>query len=154
MALHVIPEDGVKHLPARDCPCGPTSGKRLDQGVMRTVYTHQETAAKHPELHDRHAVPDGEAGYVDQGAGELPTGVARIMPGEDPEVGPEAECGHVVVQTNAGEWQHHDIPGDDAPHSPTSECGCGPQRHVTAQGHVVYEHADQAAGEQDDDEEV
>jgi hypothetical protein len=51
------------------------------------------------------------------------------------------ECGHVIV-TIDGEPQHHEIPDDDAPHAPTSECGCGPQRY-TVGGHVVYEHVDQ-----------
>jgi hypothetical protein len=50
------------------------------------------------------------------------------------------ECGHTVVVD--GEHQHHDIPDDGAPHAPTSECGCGPARYLTAGG-VVYEHVDQ-----------
>lgn len=51
------------------------------------------------------------------------------------------ECGHEVVTEN-GEEQHHEIPDDGAPHAPTSECGCCPQRHLV-DGHVVYEHFDQ-----------
>jgi hypothetical protein len=53
----------------------------------------------------------------------------------------ETDCGHVIVELD-GEEQHHDIPDDGAPHAPTSECGCGPQRHLVG-GHVVYEHVDQ-----------
>ena len=53
----------------------------------------------------------------------------------------EDECGHTVVVLD-GEEQHHDIPDDSAPHAPTSECGCGPARYVTAGG-IVYEHVDQ-----------
>jgi hypothetical protein len=56
---------------------------------------------------------------------------------------PETECGHTIVDAG-GEAQHHDIPDDGAPHAPTSECGCSPQR-VLVGGHVVYEHADQDA---------
>lgn len=51
------------------------------------------------------------------------------------------ECDHVIV-TVAGEPEHHAIPDDGAPHAPTSECGCGPQRYI-AGGHIVYEHVDQ-----------
>jgi hypothetical protein len=58
--------------------------------------------------------------------------------------GPEAECGHVIIRTDAGEEQHHEIPDDGAPHAPTSECGCAPQREDRA-GHIVYAHADQDA---------
>ena len=59
------------------------------------------------------------------------------------------ECGHVIARV-AGEQQHHEIPDDGAPHVPTSECGCGPQRYL-AGGHVVYEHADQDPFELDDE---
>lgn len=53
----------------------------------------------------------------------------------------DTECGHTIVDV-AGESQHHEIPDDGAPHAPTGECGCGPQRHL-AGGHIVYEHVDQ-----------
>lgn len=59
-----------------------------------------------------------------------------------------ADCGHVIIDV-AGERQHHQIPDDGAPHAPTTECGCGPQR-VTAGDHVVYVHPD-PAGEADAD---
>lgn len=52
-----------------------------------------------------------------------------------------ADCGHTLVLVD-GEWQHHEIPDDGAPHAATSECGCGPQRHSIG-GHVVYAHVDQ-----------
>jgi hypothetical protein len=58
-----------------------------------------------------------------------------------PDVEADDECGHAVVAV-AGEIQHHDIPDDGAPHAPTSECGCAPQRHLV-NGHTVYEHVDQ-----------
>lgn len=38
---------------------------------------------------------------------------------------------------------HHVWPDDGAPHSPTSECGCGPQRHEVDANLVVYDHVDQ-----------
>lgn len=137
MALHEIPDDGTKHEPSSSCPCRPKAGKRSDRGVIRTVYAHHEQEAPAPlQLSDRISVPAGEADYV--------------APPADPEVGPEAECGHVVVRVD-GEWQHHAIPGDDAPHSASAECGCGPQRH-DVDGHIVYEHVDQAAGEDYDEQ--
>jgi hypothetical protein len=135
MALHEVPEDGTTHQHAVDCPCGPqVIRRRRADGFMGRVFVHQ---ARGPEDDDQ-----------DAGA-QLPAGVARIMPGADPEVGPEAECGHVVVETEAGEWQHHEIPDDGAPHAPTSECGCGPQRDEST-GHVVYVHADTEADQDDD----
>lgn len=39
------------------------------------------------------------------------------------------------------------IPDDGAPHSRTSECGCGPQRHITPDG-PVYVHNDQRDDQQ------
>lgn len=36
----------------------------------------------------------------------------------------------------------HLIPDDGAPHAPTSECGCGPDR-VLRGGRYVYVHTDQ-----------
>jgi hypothetical protein len=65
---------------------------------------------------------------------------AAAGPADDPA---DTECGRTVVQAG-GETQHHDIPDDGAPHAPTTECGCSPQR-VMVGGHVVYEHADQDA---------
>jgi hypothetical protein len=38
---------------------------------------------------------------------------------------------------------HHVWPDDGAPHSETSECGCGPQRRVVSDVLVVYDHLDQ-----------
>lgn len=67
---------------------------------------------------------------------------------DDTDTGREADCGHLVIDVG-GEQQHHAIPDDDAPHAPTTECGCGPQR-VTAGDHVVYQHAD-PAGDDDAD---
>lgn len=132
MALHEIPDDGVKHLGGKDCPCGPTARKRRVKGVTRTVYTHHETTAAAPApvaLSDQVTVP---ADLVDQ-----------VAPPADPASGPEASCGHVVVDVD-GEWQHHDIPDDGAPHAATTECGCQPQRD-TSSGHVVLLHQDQGA---------
>jgi hypothetical protein len=57
-----------------------------------------------------------------------------------------AECGHAIADVD-GEQQHHAIPDDGAPHSATSECGCGPQREMR-DGHVVYVHDDQGHDEQ------
>lgn len=118
MALHEIPDDGVKHLPGKGCPCQPTSHKRRDRGIVRTVYTHHE----------------------------VPTDsrlVAEMAPAVE---APETECGHQVVDVG-GELQHHEIPDDGHPHAPTTECGCGPQREQQ-NGHVVYVHADQGHDEQ------
>jgi hypothetical protein len=56
------------------------------------------------------------------------------------DAGREADCGHLVIDVD-GEQQHHAIPDDDAPHAPTSECGCRPRRE-DQDGHVVYVHAD------------
>ncbi len=125
MALHEIPKDGAKHLHVRDCPCNPTASRRRHDGMMRTVYTHRETR-KHPEM------------------APLVVDVAANLGDPDDLAGPEdPECGHVLVDVD-GETHHHDIPDDGAPHAPTSECGCGPQRE-TAGGHVVYGHVDQDA---------
>ncbi len=44
---------------------------------------------------------------------------------------------------------HHQIPDDDAPHAPTSECGCGPEVFHTPDGTRVYLHVDQ-----DDDDDL
>lgn len=38
---------------------------------------------------------------------------------------------------------HHVWPDDGAPHSETSECGCGPQRREVSDTLVVYDHVDQ-----------
>jgi hypothetical protein len=65
-----------------------------------------------------------------------------VAPAADPASGPEAACGHVVVETETGEWQHHDIPDDGSPHAATTECGCSPQRD-TSSGHAVILHVDQ-----------
>lgn len=60
----------------------------------------------------------------------------------DPDIDlTDDECGHTIVVV-ARQTQHHEIPDDSAPHAPTSECSCGPQRHFVT-GHVVYEHIDQ-----------
>lgn len=128
MATHEVPVDGTAHQHIRNCPCKPQIVKRRRaDGFMATVIVHQACG------------PEDD----DQDAGALPAGIARIMPGVLPEIGPEAECGHIVVQTEAGEWQHHTIPRDDAPHAPTTECECGPQRD-TSTGHLVIVHVDQA----------
>lgn len=55
-----------------------------------------------------------------------------------------ADCGHYVVHVE-GEEQHHAIPDDSAPHAPTSECGCGPQRVDARQ--VIYLHVAQTTQE-------
>ena len=60
---------------------------------------------------------------------------------EQPTALVDDECGHVIV-TVADQTQHHEIPDDGAPHTPTGECGCAPQRY-TAGGHTVFEHVDQ-----------
>jgi hypothetical protein len=146
MALHIMPdpEDGHRH--DATCPCSPVRSegeaehpRGRGQVYRGALFTHRPfTEAPTPAPDDQDA--------------ELPAGIARIMPGEDPETGPEAECGHVVVETTDGEWQHHEIPDDGAPHAPTSECGCGPQRDETT-GHVVYVHADTEADQGDDEDE-
>lgn len=128
MALHEIPADGAKHLASRDCPCGPKSRKRMIKGIRRTVYAHQEwPTTADVMLSDRVSVPAGTAG--------------RVAPAANPEAGPEAACGHVVVETDTG-WQHHDIPDDGSPHAATTECGCGPQLDQSS-GHTVLLHVDQ-----------
>lgn len=66
----------------------------------------------------------------------------RAVPAGDVEL-PEADCGHIVVDVD-GDQQHHEIPDDGAPHAPSTECGCGPQR-VTSGEHVVFVHVDQGA---------
>lgn len=38
---------------------------------------------------------------------------------------------------------HHVLPDDGAPHSDTSECGCGPSVHRPEPGLMVYDHVDQ-----------
>lgn len=70
----------------------------------------------------------------------------------DDDAGRDAFCGHVLIDVGT-EIQHHEIPDDGAPHAPTTECGCRPQREDAA-GHVVYVHPDQntLAGDTDDDE--
>lgn len=129
MALHLMPDDEQdgRHTFTDGCPCKPSKSEghaTVGAGRNRTpyrgvIYRHQHLEAPAPvELHDRIAVPDDEADYVTEA------------------------CGHVVVEVN-GEWQHHDIPDDGAPHAPTSECGCGPQRSTSDLGHIVYEHDDQ-----------
>lgn len=116
MALHEIPADGYKHLSSPVCPCKPKARKRrAPSGVIRTAYVHFAGAPKSAQL-------------------------AELAPADDETAG-ETECGHTVVTDDSGEQQHHEIPDDGAPHAPTSECGCGPQR-VTTGGHVVYVHAD------------
>lgn len=129
MALHEIPKDGTKHLPTRECPCGPKSRKRRVQGIVRTVYAHQEPPTT------------GEVMLSDRIS--APAGASHIAPPADPDAGTEATCGHVVIEV-AGEWQHHDIPDDGQPHAATTECGCQPQRD-TSSGHVVIQHVDQGA---------
>jgi hypothetical protein len=141
VALHAIPDDEQdgRHQRTPECPCRPARAEgHATVGVGRQrfpyrgpIYTHGPLAAPAPEpevapgpvleLHDRIAVDD-----------------------DDPEQGPEASCGHVIVDVD-GEQQHHDIPDDGEPHAPTTECGCGPQRNTSEQGHVVYEHVDQGA---------
>lgn len=132
MALHEIPDDGTTHIHVVQCPCGPTTSKRRRRadGFLQTVITHHERPAPNPvALSDRISVPAGEADYVASPA--------------DPDSGPEAVCGHVVIQVR-GEWQHHAIPDDGAPHAATSKCECGPQRDTSERGHIVYEHTDQS----------
>lgn len=71
MARHDIPQDGVKHIPAPDCPCQPAARKALDRGVRRTVYAHQ-AARKHPEMPERIAAPaaGGDAQHHDYEGGD------------------------------------------------------------------------------------
>lgn len=160
MALHIMPEPEDGHRHDEQCPCSPTRTEGeaehpRDRGqVYRgVIYTHRPfdeapTPAPAVELHDRIAIPvddlDDEWTRV---AATLPAGY-RLAPAAVPEVGAEATCGHIVVETDAGEWQHHDIPDSADPHAPTSECGCGPQRDETS-GHVVYVHVDQADNDED-----
>lgn len=161
MALHIVPEgEEERHQRDETCPCRPakTEGHAdVGHGRNRTpyrgvIFTHAsvppippatgdelaaliaETAVPMTRLSDRISVPTALVGHV--------------APAEDPESGPEADCGHVVVEVD-GEWQHHDIPDDGAPHSASGECGCGPAR-VTVCGHVVYEHVDQDGPHVDD----
>lgn len=113
MARHDIPDDGTKHIAGPECPCKPDGRKRLDRGVMRTVYAHREAP---------------------------PRAAVALLEHTDVEF-PEADCGHIVIDVD-GDAQHHNIPDDGAPHAPTTECGCGVQR-VEEAGHVVFEHVDQ-----------
>lgn len=141
MALHILPDPEDGHRRDETCPCSPAKAEGAAEHPRGRGQVYRGVIFTHRAFTEA-PTPDAE---------QLPAGVARIMPGEDPEVGPEAACGHVVVETEAGEWQHHQIPGDDAPHAPTTECGCGPQRD-TSTGHVVIVHVDQAADDSADDE--
>lgn len=154
MALHIVP-NGEQDRHVREgtsCPCQPSSIEghaTVGSGRNRTPYrgvivTHQKLPG--PVMLDYRI--------------SLPPGINRedVLPAADPEVGPEAGCGHIVVEVRnslLNEVQHHDIPDDSAPHSTSSKCGCGPQRSTTPAGHVVYEHADQRgdAGSSDLDDE-
>jgi hypothetical protein len=57
----------------------------------------------------------------------------------------DENCGCVILHEEVDGQQvavHHQIPDDCAPHSATSECGCGPE--VFHEGHIrVYLHLDQ-----------
>lgn len=121
MALHIVPEQEEGHLRDEGCPCSP-------------------------------ARTEGHA-TVGRGRNRRPyrgTIFTHRPFAEAPDE--EAECGHTIVTDPAsGEVQHHEIPGDDAPHAPTSECGCSPQRRLVG-GHVVYVHHDQDADDAGDDE--
>ena len=85
-----------------------------------------------------------------QRGGSRSTGVGlaeqRARAGQPPAAAAPAgvedeQCGHVIVEGLAG-LEHHDIPDDGAPHVPSSECGCTPQRYLV-HGHTVIEHLDQ-----------
>lgn len=49
----------------------------------------------------------------------------------------------VIEQDGRRVHVHHAWPDDGAPHAPTSECGCGPQRLELSPVLVVYEHVGQ-----------
>jgi len=164
VALHVIPEgEDAQHQRDENCPCFPakTEGHTdVGRGRNRTsyrgvIYTHASTPATRPAA----ASADELASLVAEVAGipmsmlservSVPTALLEyVAPPADPESGPEADCGHIVIDVD-GEWQHHDIPDDDAPHSASSECGCGPARRMI-HGHIVYEHVDQDGEHVDD----
>lgn len=60
--------------------------------------------------------------------------------------GDECGCdyvGHQVTDDGTRLEIHHVWPDDGAPHAPTSECGCGPERYDVSAGLVVYDHPDQ-----------
>lgn len=143
MALHQVPDDGTKHLHVRDCPCRPTARKKRIDGMMRTVYAHQEQTPPPAAVQPAGIYPASATAptyqvppFTGGGVGEvyLPRPAAGPAPDGPPD------CEHVIVDVD-GEQQHHDIPDDGGPHAPTSECGCGPQREQQG-GHVVYVHAD------------
>lgn len=106
MARHDIPQDGVKHIPAPDCPCQPAARKALDRGVRRTVYAHQ-AARKHPEMPARCGCTvvavDGDDQHhtiPDDGTPHAPTSEC----GCDPQR--RTVAGHVV-------YEHVDYEGGD-----------------------------------------
>ena len=121
MALHIVPEQEEGHRRDEACPCRPAKKQGLTVvGVGRQRRPYRGVIVTH-----------------------------RLF-AEAPDAA-DAECGHVIVtDPDSGEVQHHDIPDDTAPHAPTSECGCSPQRH-TVDGHVVYVHHDQDAADAGED---
>ncbi len=163
MALHVIPEgeDDDRHQRDENCPCRPAKTEgHADVGRGRNRHPYRGVIYTHASVPPIPPVTGGELDALIAAAAATPmvklsdrislpaAHLPHLATAEDPDSGPEAECGHVVVEVD-GEWQHHDIPDDSAPHSASGECGCGPAR-VTVCGHVVYEHVDQD-GERVDD---
>lgn len=71
MALHEIPPDGHKHLPARDCPCRPTAGKTSGQ-PRRTVYRHRFGGLKARWAAELPPTVPPAAGGVDDTVGGAP----------------------------------------------------------------------------------
>lgn len=119
MALHQIPEaEADRHTQEQACPCGPDKVEgHATIGTGRNRHSYQGVIFRHRAM---------------------PVPAAAVEP--DPAELPEAACGHLVV-----DGVHHEIPDDGAPHSTTSECGCGPQLAGQGSEHVVLVHVDQAA---------
>lgn len=114
MALHKFTDGDAGHEHTEACPCRPGKSEGYATvGTGRNRHPYRGVIFTH---------------------GQLPA------PAEDDEPA-EADCGHIVVDAG-GEQQHHEIPDDSAPHAPTTECGCGPQRE-TRGGHAVIVHVDQ-----------
>jgi hypothetical protein len=65
------------------------------------------------------------------------------------------ECGcdfvhHTVIDGRPVQI-HHVIPDDGAPHSDTSECGCGPDVRRVSDDLMVFDHVDQDAPDEPDE---